>query len=181
MVLEPCPHLARSIQLWLGLRSGPSFSNRTGDGPRPAWSTRRGHHVVTGALIHQGRVLLTHRSPHRRWYPDVWDLPGGHVDDGETELDAFRRELREELGVEALTIAPEPVTRINDPAADMRLGLWVVRTWRGTPTNACPGEHDEIRWVGPGELSRLLAHPWYVGPLSTPTASPGAGAGGGAA
>ncbi|MGY1857097.1 NUDIX domain-containing protein [Modestobacter sp. SYSU DS0290] len=125
------------------------------------------HHVVTGALLQDGRVLLTHRSPHRRWYPDVWDLPGGHVDDGETELDALRRELREELGVEALAIDPEPVARISDPAADLSLGVWAVRAWRGTPTNACPDEHDEIRWAdGAGLPSLELAHPGYLHLLS---------------
>ncbi|WP_208104104.1 NUDIX domain-containing protein [Modestobacter roseus] len=120
------------------------------------------HHVVTGALVRPGCVLLTHRSPDRRWYPDVWDLPGGHVDDGETELQALRRELREELAVEAQGIDPAPLARVEDPAADLRLGLWVVRDWVGTPVNACPDEHDEIRWVGAGELPHLaLAHPQY--------------------
>lgn len=57
------------------------------------------HHVVAAALVRSGEVLLTHRSPSRQWYPDVWDLPGGHVEDGESELQALGREVREELGV----------------------------------------------------------------------------------
>jgi 8-oxo-dGTP diphosphatase len=57
------------------------------------------HRVACAALVRGGRVLLGHRSPGRRWYPDVWDLPGGHVDDGETPACALAREVREELGV----------------------------------------------------------------------------------
>ena len=38
------------------------------------------HDVVAGVLIRDGHVLLCHRSPAREWYPDVWDLPGGHVE-----------------------------------------------------------------------------------------------------
>jgi 8-oxo-dGTP diphosphatase len=55
--------------------------------------------IVAGAMIKDGRVLLCHRSPHRRWYPDVWDLPGGHVELGETPTEALKRELLEELSV----------------------------------------------------------------------------------
>lgn len=57
------------------------------------------HHVVAGALVAGDRLLLCHRSPTRRWYPNVWDLPGGHVEAGESEPEALRRELYEEIGV----------------------------------------------------------------------------------
>ena len=125
------------------------------------------HHVVTGALVQQRCVLLTRRSPDRRWYPDVWDLPGGHVEVGETELQALRRELREELAVDARDVDGEPLVRIDDPAADLHLGLWVVRSWLGVPVNARPDEHDEIRWVDAHQLPDLtLAHPRYLSLLS---------------
>ncbi len=50
-------------------------------------------------LLHEGRVLLVQRSK----MPDagLWGFPGGHVEWGETALDAARRELREETGIEA--------------------------------------------------------------------------------
>ena len=125
------------------------------------------HHVVAGALVQQGRVLLAHRSPGRRWYPDVWDLPGGHVEAGETEVLALRRELREELAVELRDVDAEPLVRVHDPGADLHLGLWVVRSWLGAPVNACPDEHDEICWVAAHQLPDLtLAHPQYLSLLS---------------
>lgn len=59
------------------------------------------HVVVAAVLRRRGRALLVHRSPQRRWYPDVWDLPGGHVEAGEDPAQALARELTEELGTTA--------------------------------------------------------------------------------
>ena len=33
-----------------------------------------------------GRVLMVHRHPDRRWYPDCWDLIGGHIEPGESPM-----------------------------------------------------------------------------------------------
>ena len=59
---------------------------------RPCFDPRM-HKVVLGALVREGRVLLVHRSPNKRAYPDVWDLPGGLIEAGESELGALTREL----------------------------------------------------------------------------------------
>lgn len=44
-------------------------------------------------------MLLVRRA--RPPYQDAWDCPGGFIDPGEHPVDALRRELHEELGVEA--------------------------------------------------------------------------------
>ena len=107
-------------------------------------------------------MLLAHRCATRRWYPDVWDFPGGHVDPGERELDALHRELHEELGVRVSGVDELSVVRVHDPATEMRLAVWPVHRWEGTPVNRAPQEHDELRWVTSQELTELrLAHPSY--------------------
>ena len=112
------------------------------------------HEVVVAALVREGRVLLVHRSPNRRAYPGAWDLPGGHIETGETELAALTREMREELGVQ---IAPGSATHLCRLDAgrgeeSVRLSAWFVGVWAGTPTNLAPDEHDEICWFQPEEL-----------------------------
>ncbi len=53
----------------------------------------------------EDRVLLCHRTDH-----DLWNLPGGGVEEGETPWDALIREVREETGLEAV---PIHLTEVN--------------------------------------------------------------------
>ncbi len=116
--------------------------------------------VVTALLRDGDRILLCHRSPGRRWYPDVWDLPGGHVNDGETAGAALVRELREELGVVVAEPTTPPVREVRTPAVHMT--VWVVDSWTGTPVNTAPEEHDAIGWFDGSQVAGLrLAHDSY--------------------
>jgi 8-oxo-dGTP diphosphatase len=109
------------------------------------------HRVATAVLVNSNRVLLCHRHPNRRWYPNVWDIPGGHIEDDETPAEAVVRELREKLDVTIRLNSTTPF-RIYDPAPDLTLHAWVITEWSGDITNLAPDEHDEIRWFDHDEL-----------------------------
>lgn len=55
---------------------------------------------AAGGLIHDGdgRVLLLRHVPEKGW-GDVWLTPGGKLEEGETVLEGFEREVMEEVGV----------------------------------------------------------------------------------
>jgi 8-oxo-dGTP diphosphatase len=59
--------------------------------------------AVSAAIFRDGRVLLVKR----RLPPsaDLWSLPGGHIEPGETALGAVHRELREETEISARIVA----------------------------------------------------------------------------
>jgi 8-oxo-dGTP pyrophosphatase MutT (NUDIX family) len=69
--------------------------------------------VLTGA--HEGTgetaLLLTRRSAGLRAHRAQWALPGGRCDAGETQVDAARRELQEEL---SLALGPDDVLGLLD-------------------------------------------------------------------
>lgn len=113
--------------------------------------------VVAGLLRRGDRGLLLHRVSTRRWYPDCWDLPGGHVEDTETSAAALSRELREELGITA-AIWGEPFAQVK--GEDFRMDVWVIDEWVGEPANLDPGEHDGLAWQNHEEMTVLkLADP----------------------
>jgi 8-oxo-dGTP diphosphatase len=117
------------------------------------------HEVVAGIVVRAAQVLLCHRSADRAWYPDTWDLPGGHVESGETPHGALGRELHEELGIRVVVPAG-PFARLEEADFDCR--IWIVTEWVGTPANVAPDEHDEVAWWSLPALPGLaLAHPDY--------------------
>jgi ADP-ribose pyrophosphatase YjhB (NUDIX family) len=70
--------------------------------------------IRVSAILHwQGRVLLIRQEKPGKQY---WMLPGGGVDSGETLIEALRRELREELGIEADVQFEGPVALVDSIA-----------------------------------------------------------------
>ncbi|HEU4807729.1 MAG TPA: NUDIX domain-containing protein [Homoserinimonas sp.] len=102
------------------------------------------HQVVCGLLVRENTALLALRSATKAWYPGVWDLPGGHVETGESTQQALVRELWEELGIEVAAPITEPLLRLQQAGED--LSIWRIDSWNGTVRNAAPEEHDEIGW-----------------------------------
>lgn len=110
-------------------------------------------HVVVAGLLRRGdRGLLLHRAPTRRWYPDSWDLPGGHVEDNETSDAALRRELFEELGITAV-VTGDPFAQVQ--GEDFRMDVWLVDEWVGEPANHDPDENDALAWLNHHEMTAL--------------------------
>lgn len=57
--------------------------------------------ISTAALIARNDAYLFVRRPSGGDLSECWELPGGKVDPGEQPEEALRRELIEELGIEA--------------------------------------------------------------------------------
>ncbi|MDA0797345.1 MAG: NUDIX domain-containing protein [Chloroflexi bacterium] len=103
---------------------------------------------VVAVLVDHGAVLLGKRHPARESYPGVWDIIGGHVESGEGLERALEREVREELGVDALEYTY--IETVRGP--NIAYHAYRIARWDGTPTNTALDEHTEIRWYGADEL-----------------------------
>jgi len=116
------------------------------------------HHGVSALLIDAGRVLLAHRTDERDWAPSTWDVPGGHVESGESETEALVREVHEELGIGILEKSTALSARLIGPNFD--IAYFVVDAWAGEPYNSAPEERIEIAWIPLSEVNSIaLADP----------------------
>ena len=107
-----------------------------------------------GALLLRGReVLLGRRSAHKS-YPGCWDVPGGHVEAGETFETALARELGEELGVAPLQWRLLSSFRFEEGDSWSDCLVYGIDAWVGDPTLA-NDEHTELRWFGLAEACDL--------------------------
>lgn len=106
---------------------------------------------VAAAVVERadGSFLLAQR-PQGKVYAGYWEFPGGKIEAGETPLLALKRELREELGIEAQTAFPW-ISRIYAyPHATVRLNFMRVTRWCGEPSGR---ERQKFSWQRPDALS----------------------------
>src|SRR3970282_420537 len=106
--------------------------------------------VVAAVILRDdGRFLLT-RRPAGKAYAGYWEFPGGKIENGESADDALRRELHEELGVDAVTAFPW-VTRDYDYShAAVHLRFFRVVGWRGEPRGR---EAQQLAWQSTRDLT----------------------------
>jgi len=99
-----------------------------------------------------GKILLTRRS-RTQSSPGYWDFAGGHVESGETEIQAAIREGREELGgLPALKIDAEPVWWAPNPFFAFAIfQAQMDASGEGWKPVLNP-EHDQYGWFSPEDL-----------------------------
>lgn len=116
-------------------------------------------------LVRDGRLLLGRRSPAKPFYPNVWDLIGGHAEAGETPEQALLREVEEEIGsipaeFTLVEVVPEPNPAAHGPC---EYSVFVVRSWTGPEPFLRNDEHVELGWFTPSEARKLdLADPAFL-------------------
>ncbi len=107
--------------------------------------------VVAALMKRQGRVLVGQR-PQGGSLPGTWEFPGGKIELGENPEGALKRELKEELGVEA-EIGP---LKFVDTHTYGKVGIlflfFEVKYWTGQIKTQ---QHLDLRWVTPKELAGL--------------------------
>jgi 8-oxo-dGTP diphosphatase len=106
--------------------------------------------VTAGIILRQQEILVCqrHRSDP---YGLQWEFPGGKVRDGEDLRTSLRRELEEELGIDAEI--GEEVYRLRHryPDCYIEVVFFLVQSYRGEPANRV---FEAIEWAPRANLFR---------------------------
>lgn len=107
------------------------------------------------------KVFITH---HKK--SDLWISPGGHIEKGETLLDALVREIKEELGLDFdIEEIDAPfmisITEIDNPPQLCRshYDIWYLISTDGGDFNIDSQEFHEARWVTLSRARELVTDP----------------------
>ena len=118
-------------------------------------------HSAGGVVTNdEGRVLVVNQ------HGTSWSLPKGHLDPGESSLEAARREIYEESGIRELELVRELGTyeryKIGVHGGDDRSELKVITMFlfRTSEKVLRPMDPDnpEARWVERAKVASLLTH-----------------------
>jgi len=105
--------------------------------------------VVAALIVRDGNILVCQRTRHQSM-PLKWEFPGGKIEEGEQPRDALRRELEEELGIQASV--GEEVARIRHDyrrGGTIELRFFVVEEFLGEIENRI---FRDVRWAKRADL-----------------------------
>ena len=105
---------------------------------------------VLAAVVRRENDFLVARRPAAKRHGGLWEFPGGKLHAGESWLEAARRELKEELGLNVQSVGRVLFER-QDPGSAFVISF-VETEAEGEPQ---PLEHEDVRWVALEDLDAL--------------------------
>lgn len=107
-----------------------------------------------------GQVLLLKRTLDTPVDPGKWDLPGGKLDPGELFDDAFKREVREETGLDVHIVGIAGAWDWRMPGR--HVAFLFVRALSECSQVTLSDEHVDWKWVRPERVVGLDIAPQFV-------------------
>ena len=109
-------------------------------------------HIALGVVYNAARdKVLVARRPRHSHLGGMWEFPGGKVRGGETLLQTLKRELFEELNIDAGDCSSLISFDYDYPGKPLRFSVWKVYGWTGQLRG---NEGQATQWV---DISSLAA------------------------
>ena len=118
------------------------------------------HLTVLGVIMRpDGKFLITQRVMTKSWAPGWWEVSGGAAMAGEDSIDAVKREVLEETGLDVILDQTFRETVTYSPKRDTQkvvvYFLALARNYDYVPQEE---EIADIRWVDIVHATRLLTY-----------------------
>ncbi len=107
-------------------------------------------HIAAGIILSSDaqHVFITHRATSSHC-GGFWEFAGGKIEQGETEEQAVKRELNEEVGISVLACEPFITVTHEYPSKTLTLHFFLITAFEGEPYGR---EQQEGKWVSLSEL-----------------------------
>jgi len=109
-------------------------------------------HLVCGMLVDGDKFLIGKRKEDNKNNPNMWELPGGKVEDGESPFEAINREWMEELNIRVKIYHQIPQREMYDTM----VYPYILRYESG---RARKNDHSEIKFIDFSEINNYLFTP----------------------
>ena len=106
--------------------------------------------VAAAIIVDNGRVLATQRGYGE--YKDWWEFPGGKLEEKESSLDACRREIAEELGVDICNERFLVNVEWDYPEFHLWMDCYICNI---ASTAIEMREHEDMRWLSAGDIDSV--------------------------
>lgn len=104
---------------------------------------------VVAALIFDGKRLLICKRPKNKALALLWEFPGGKLENGESGVEALKRECMEELSVDVEVMELFDEIQHDYDDFSVHISFYVCKIMSGTLSK---NEHEELKWVQTEEL-----------------------------
>jgi A/G-specific adenine glycosylase len=109
--------------------------------------------MVSGVLRHRGKIYIQKRLADDVW-PNLWEFPGGRIEEDETPEQALVREFREETGFAVHDL--KKIATISHSFTRYRITLHCYHCrLQGSDTGPVLHAAQEYRWADPDELENF--------------------------
>ena len=98
---------------------------------------------------HQGEILLAKRADHKH-LGGMWEFPGGKVEEGETQLQALKREIKEEIDFDIKQAQQLIITQHKYKEFTLSLDVWYVKA---DHPDISAQENQPLKWVCKSNLA----------------------------
>lgn len=128
--------------------------------PQDSATLAEGQQVITAcaAIYRKGgnghEIMVARRALTKKFLPGKFELPGGHIEFGETLVDGLRRELKEELAVDAIVgDVVGAFTYVNKIKRSHSVEIiYFAQLADGCSPKINPDDHSEIVWISQDNL-----------------------------
>ena len=106
---------------------------------------------VCAVVICHGAVLIIKRSAVDAFLPNIWEFPGGGVEEGETIYQALVRELKEEINLDVSTANAQLIGISEELSAKKEMKHEIQFNYEIVLSDRLPvslsSEHSEYDWI----------------------------------